>query len=121
LTIPTRDSEVIFKYNFTGTLTARGSWTSSSQNDCVTAADDSLGFIVPPAETGSMSNLTSSRNYLRFHPYQDLSSTAAIIRFCLRVDYNYVDGDGVADPSTYETNVTICRRPYGQLHSTKLP
>jgi hypothetical protein len=104
------DSEVIFKYNFTGTLTARKFLdVKLFQNDCVTASDASLAFI--NTTTGDeldveldiiQETITNSDHY------QDLNGTAAIIGFCLRVDYNYVDGDGLTESiNFYETNVTI--------------
>jgi hypothetical protein len=45
LTTRTR-KEVIFKYNFTGTLSDRKFWASRFyQNDCVSAPDASLAFV----------------------------------------------------------------------------
>jgi hypothetical protein len=104
------DSEVIFKYNFTGTLTDRKFLdVKLFRNDCVTASDASLAFI--NTTTGDeldveldiiQETITNSVHY------QDLNGTAAIIGFCLRVDYNYVDGDGLTESiNFYETNVTI--------------
>jgi hypothetical protein len=104
------DSEVIFKYNFTGTLTARKFLdVKLYKNDCVTAADASLAFI----NTTSGDELDVELDIIQetitdsIH-YQDLNGTAAIIGFCLRVDYNYVDSDGATESiNFYETNVTI--------------
>jgi hypothetical protein len=104
------DSEVIFKYNFTGTLTDRKFLdVKLYKNDCVTAADASLAFI----NTTSGDELDVELDIIQetisdsVH-YQDINSTAAIIGFCLRVDYNYVDGDGLVESiNFYETNVTI--------------
>jgi hypothetical protein len=104
------DSEVIFKYNFTGTLTDRKFLgVKLFRNDCVTAPDASLAFV--NTTTGDeldieldiiQETITNSVHY------QDLNGTAAIIGFCLRVDYNYVDGDGLIESiNFYETNVTI--------------
>jgi hypothetical protein len=40
--------------------------------------------------------------------YQEINATAAVIGFCLRVDYNYSDGEGLTESiNFYETNVTI--------------
>jgi hypothetical protein len=104
------DSEVIFKYNFTGTLTARKFLdVKLYKNDCVTAADASLAFI----NTTSGNELDVELDIIQetiseSGHYQDLNGTAAIIGFCLRVDYNYVDGDGLIESiNFYETNVTI--------------
>jgi hypothetical protein len=105
-----KDNEVIFKFNFTGTLTDRKFLeVKLYTNDCVTAADDSLVFI----DTSSGDELEVELDIIQetisdsVH-YQDISSTAGIISFCLRVDYNYVDGEGATESiNFYETNVTI--------------
>jgi hypothetical protein len=104
------DSEVIFKYNFTGALTDRKFLdVKLYKNDCITAADASLAFT----NTTSGDELDVELDIIQetisdsVH-YQDLNGTAAIIGFCLRVDYNYVDGDGLTESiNFYETNVTI--------------
>jgi hypothetical protein len=104
------DSEVVFKYNFTGTLTDRKFLdVKLYKNDCITAADASLAFT----NTTSGDELDVELDIIQetisdsVH-YQDLNGTAAIIGFCLRVDYNYVDGDGLTESiNFYETNVTI--------------
>jgi hypothetical protein len=59
------------------------------QNDCVDRRRLPPSLI-PPAETSSISSLTSSGNHHTIH-YQDLS--AAPSSDYLRVDYNYVDSD----------------------------
>jgi hypothetical protein len=104
------NSEVVFKYNFTGTLNDRKFLdVKLYKNDCVTAADTSLAFI----NTTSGDELDVELDIIQetisnsVH-YQDINGTAAIIGFCLRVDYNYVDGDGLIESiNFYETNVTI--------------
>jgi hypothetical protein len=104
------DSEVIFKYNFTGTLTDRKFLdVKLYKNDCITAADASLAFINSTSgdeldvELDIIQETISDSDH-----YIDLNGTAAIIGFCLRVDYNYVDGDGLIESiNFYETNVTI--------------
>jgi hypothetical protein len=104
------ESEVIFKYNFTGELSARKYLgVTLYQNDCITAPDASLAFV--NSTTGDeldveldiiQETISNSVHYI------DLNGTAAIIGFCLRVDYNYVDGDGLSESiNFYETNVTI--------------
>jgi hypothetical protein len=74
------------------------SWASRFQNDCVSAPDASLAFI--NSTTGDeldveldiiQETISNSVHYI------DLNGTAAIIGFCLRVDYNYVDGDGFTE------------------------
>jgi hypothetical protein len=110
------DSEVIFKYNFTGTLTARKFLDVKLYRTTASQPPTPSPSLIPPAETSSMSSLTSSETITDSIHYQDLSGTAAIIGFCLRVDYNYVDGDGPPVHQLYETNVTITV-DLGQLHS----
>jgi hypothetical protein len=104
------ESEVIFKYNFTGTLSdSKFLGVTLYQSDCVTAPDASLAFV--KNTTGD--NLDVELDIIQetisnsVH-YTDLNGTAAIIGFCLRVDYNYVDGDNLTESiNFYETNVTI--------------
>jgi hypothetical protein len=105
------DSEVVFKYIFTGTLTdSKFLDVKLYKNDCVTAADASLAFT----NTTSGNELDVELFIIQetisnsVH-YQDINNgTAAIILFCLRVDYYYVDGDGVTESINFkETNVTI--------------
>jgi hypothetical protein len=104
------ESEVIFKYNFTGTLTDRKFLdVKLFKNDCVSASDASLAFI----NTTSGDELNIDLDIIQetitnSAHYQDINGTAAVIGFCLRVDYNYVDGDGLTESiNFYETNVTI--------------
>jgi hypothetical protein len=105
------DSEVIFKYNYTGTALTDRKFLDVKlyKNDCVTAADASLAFI----NTTSGDELDIELDIIQetisnsVH-YQDINGTAAIIGFYLRVDYNYIDGDGLIESiNFYETNVTI--------------
>jgi hypothetical protein len=106
----TEESEVAFKYNFTGTLSDRKFLDAKLyQNDCVSASDASLAFT----NTTSGDELDVDVDIIQetikksVH-YQDLNGTAAIIGFCLRVDYNYVNDDGNTEiVMFYETNVTI--------------
>jgi hypothetical protein len=105
-----KNSEVIFKYNFTGTLTdSKFLNVKLLRNDCLTAADASLAFV----NTTSGDELDIELDIIQetisnsVH-YQDINGTSAIIGFCLRVDYNYVDDDGLTESiNFYETNVTI--------------
>jgi hypothetical protein len=104
------ESEVIFKYNFTGTLSARKFLgVTLYQNDCITAPDASLAFVnsTNGDELDVELDIIQETISNSVH-YTDLNGTAAIIGFCLRVDYNYVDGDGLTESiNFYETNVTI--------------
>jgi hypothetical protein len=87
--------------------------TTSQEHDCVSAADQSLAFI---NSTSSGDELDVDVDIIQetikesVH-YQDLNGTAAIIGFCLRVDYNYADNDGNTEIVMFhETN-----GPYGRL------
>jgi hypothetical protein len=77
------------------------------QNDCVSAPDASLAFI--NSTTGDELDVELDIIQETISPSTtSTSGTAAIIGFCLRVDYNYVDGDGFTESiNFYETNVTI--------------
>jgi hypothetical protein len=90
-------SEVIFKYNFTGTLSDRVLGVALPERLRL-GPDASLAFI--NSTTGDeldveldiiQETISNSVHYI------DLNGTAAIIGFCLRVDYNYVDGDGFTE------------------------
>jgi hypothetical protein len=104
------ESEVIFKYNFTGNLSDRKYLdVRLYQNDCITASDASLAFVNSTSgdELDVELDIIQETITNSIH-YQDLNGTAAIIGFCLRVDYLYVDGDGLSESiNFYETNVTI--------------
>jgi hypothetical protein len=106
----TEESEVAFKYNFTGTLSDRKYLdVKLYQNDCVSAADVSLKFSNTTSGDELDVDIDIIQETIRksVH-YQDLDGIAAIIGFCLRVDYNYVDGDGNTEIVMFhETNVTI--------------
>jgi hypothetical protein len=106
----TDQGEVVFKYNFTGTLSDQKYLDAKLyQNDCVSDADQSLAFI--NSTSGDELNVDVDiiqETIKQSVHYQDLNGTAAIIGFCLRVDYNYVDNDGNTEiVMFYETNVTI--------------
>jgi hypothetical protein len=103
----TENSEAVFKYNHTGTLTADKNITVSLyEYDCVTAADavalsqisdysiaNEISLDVDiDQETISGSNL-----------YSSLNITTAEILFCVRLDYEY-EGESL---NFHETQVTI--------------
>jgi hypothetical protein len=78
------------------------------QNDCSTVADASLALI----NTTTGDELDIDLDIIRetiFNSvhYQGINASAAIIGFCVRVDYNYIDGDGLTESNFYETNATI--------------
>jgi uncharacterized protein (UPF0297 family) len=105
----TKDSEVVFKYNITGTLSDRKILTATLyQSDCITAADKSLVF----AEAINGNELAIDLNIIQetisnsVH-YKAVNGTNAIIGFCLRIDNNYIDNDdNVESVNFYETVVT---------------
>jgi hypothetical protein len=105
------DSEVTFKYNYTGTLTpTKFLDVQLFKTDCLTPADASLAFN--DTTTGQeldieldiiQETITNSDHY-----DGTADGTAATIGFCLRVDYKYIDTDNVTESiNFYETNVTI--------------
>jgi hypothetical protein len=106
----TDETEVIFKYNFTGTPSSRKFLdVNLYQNDCVSASDASLTFMNSTSgdELDVEIDVIEETISNSVH-YQDINATAAIVGFCLRVDYNYVDNDGIIESiNFYETNVTI--------------
>jgi hypothetical protein len=103
-------SEVIFKYNFTGTLSdTKFLDVNLYQNDCGSASDASFAIVdsINGDELDIMLNIIQETISDSIH-YQDVNGTAAAIGFCLRVDYNFVDDDGLTESiNFYETNVTI--------------
>jgi hypothetical protein len=104
------ESEVIFKYNYTGTLSGTKYLdVKLFQNDCSTAADASLAFI--NATTGGELDIDLviiQETISNSVHYQDIIASAAIIGFCVRVDYNYIDGDGLTEsPSPLTSRLTL--------------
>jgi hypothetical protein len=106
----TDETEVVFKYNFTGTLNDRKLLdVNLYQSDCISASDASLTFINSTSgdELDVEIDVIEETISKSVH-YQDINATAAIVGFCLRVDYNYVDNDGIIESiNFYESNVTI--------------
>jgi archaellin len=107
------ESEVVFRFNFTGSLTpTKFLEVNLYQSDCITAADElALAFV-------NTTNLDDSEldidldiiqeTISNSDHYTDLNSTSAAIGFCVRVDYNYIDNEGnTTSVNFYETNVTI--------------
>jgi hypothetical protein len=87
--------EVIFKYNFTGTLSDRKFWASALPERLRLAPDASLAFVNSTTGDELDVELDIIQETISNH-YIDLNGTA-VIGFCLRVDYNYVDGDGFTE------------------------
>lgn len=104
----TEDSEVLFKYDYTGTLTgSKNLSVSLFQNDCLTPADSSaLGFAADYGTPGALSiaidiiQETIAKSVL-YNETND--ATAATIEFCVRIDYNF-ESDSL---NFYENIVTI--------------
>jgi hypothetical protein len=105
-----KENEVVFKYNFTGALSeSKFLDVNLYQNDCVSASDASLTFINSTSGDELDINIDVIQETIAnsVH-YLGLNGIAAIIGFCLRVDFNYVDNDGIVKSiNFYETNVTI--------------
>jgi hypothetical protein len=100
------DSEVVFRYNYTGILSGEKTITISIlEFDCLTEAGSSLGsdgdYSVPGELTVNIDIVqeTIAKSAL----YTELDPTAARIEFCARVDYVFA-GDSL---NFYETKVTI--------------
>jgi len=104
------ESEVVFKYNFTGTLTASELLeVNLYQSNCITAADGSLAFVeaINGDELDIDLDIIQETISKSVH-YRDVNLTNAVIGFCLRVDFNYIDNDNNTESvNFYETNVTI--------------
>ena len=109
------DSEVRFLYNYTGTTVAGAKYIKNQllRGDCVTPAS-------PQAVVVSFSeDITAAKEYqvdvdilqesvAGTPEYMDIDVTAAMINFCIRVDYVYKDGDEPEESINFhETNVTI--------------
>jgi hypothetical protein len=106
----TEESEVVFKYNFTGTISSTKFLDATIyQNDCTTSGDDSLeavGSISGDELQIDLDIIQETISQSDF--YQDINGTAAIISFCLRIDYlGAIDGEAPESFNFYETNVTI--------------
>jgi len=106
------NSEVEFKYNYTGILSDNKFLeTKLYRDDCVTPADESLAFV-DLIEGNELSldvdivqeTITNSVHYTQ----TDDLGTSAAISFCVRVDYNYKDFDGNTESINFhETIVDI--------------
>jgi hypothetical protein len=106
----TEKNEVIFKYNFTGTLTERKFLdVTLYQSDCISASDASLAFVnsTNGDELDIDVDIIQETISDSVH-YREINKGTANVGFCLRVDYNYIDNDGIIEGiNFFETNVTI--------------
>ncbi len=104
------NSEVVFKYNYTGDLSgSKYLFVQLFENDCVAAADATALAIVNNTD-GDVLNIELDiiQETITNSPhYEEISPGSAAISFCLRVDYNYYDGTDTESINFYETNVTI--------------
>jgi hypothetical protein len=105
------NSEVVFKYNYTGDLGAtKYLEVQLFENDCTTAADATALVIVNNTD-GDVLNINLDivqETITTSAHYDEITPAEAAISFCLRVDYNYDDGvDPAESINFYETNVTI--------------
>jgi hypothetical protein len=106
----TEEAEVMFKYNFTGTLTDRKFLdVNLYQSDCVSPSDTSLAFISSTSgDELDVDVAIIQETISKSVHYQDVNITAAIVGFCVRVDYSYIDNDGNSQSVNFhQENVTI--------------
>jgi hypothetical protein len=102
----TEESEVLFKYDYTGTLTdSKNLSVSLFKKDCLTPADPSLRFAGDYGTPGELSVAIDiiQETIAKSMHYNQTNSTAATIEFCTRVDYEF-ESDSI---NFYETIVTI--------------
>ena len=103
----TEESEVLFKYDYKGTLTdSKNLSMSLFQNDCLTPADSSeLGFAADYGTPGTLSVAIDiiQETIAKSAFYNETNSTTATIEFCVRVDYDFKS----ESLNFYETIVTI--------------
>jgi hypothetical protein len=104
------NSEVIFKFNYTGNLTgSKYLEVQLFESDCATAAD-ATALAIANNTDGDVLNINLDivqETITNSSHYEEISPAEAAISFCLRVDYNYVDGNDTESINFYETNVTI--------------
>jgi hypothetical protein len=104
------NSEVIFKYNYTGNLTgSKYLFVQLFESDCATDAD-ATALAIANNTDGDVLNINLDivqETITNSSHYEQISAAEAAISFCLRVDYNYVDGNETESINFYETNVTI--------------
>jgi hypothetical protein len=102
----TEDSEVVFMYDYTGTLTAAKNISLELfKYDCVTPADSSLAFAADYDTLGEISiDLDIIQDTIKTsNVYNETNITTATIEFCLRADYKF-QSDSL---NFYETVVSI--------------
>lgn len=109
----TSNSEVEFLYNFTGTLAPDQKYLTTKlyRDDCVTAAGDSLAFareVIGNELSLDVDIVQDTITDSLLYKENDALGTSATISFCVRVNYNYKDGDGnVESINFHETVVDI--------------
>jgi hypothetical protein len=87
---------VVFKYDYTGILSDRKYLeVNLYQNDCISPADESL--ILIKAVSGDELDIDIQETVSNSVHYQGINATAAIVSFCIRVDYKFIDNDGNVD------------------------
>jgi len=109
------ESEVRFLYNYTGTTVdgtkylkhelLRGDCKTPASLDAVavTSSDDIVGSKEYQVDVNILQESVAGTP-----EYMDIDVTAAMINFCIRVDYMYKDGtEGEESINFHETNVTI--------------
>jgi len=107
----TSESEVMFRYAYTGTLDENKYLSAALfQADCTSPAENSLNvtnFLITGSELDLDLDIIQSTITDSVH-YSPTSATTANIDFCLRVDYNYKNALGdVMSVNFHETKVDI--------------
>jgi hypothetical protein len=112
------DSEIRFKYNYTGIVTDNKYLKYSIfQGDCVTEGSPGALEVLDEITIANDKEYQFDVNVLQATitetpEYTDIDVTSAVINFCVRVDY-YYDENGKTTPggedsiNFHETNVTI--------------
>jgi hypothetical protein len=107
----TETKEVVFLYNYTGTLTATKFLSVQLlDKNCTGPADASLAFadnVLPGNELEVDLDIIQETISTSKHYTENAEGTKAEIDFCIRVDYEFNDGATTESINFHETTVTI--------------
>jgi hypothetical protein len=98
---------VVFKYDYTGILTDRKYLeVNLYQKDCTSPSDESLVLdkVISGDELDIDIDVIQETISSSVH-YQDVNATAAIVGFCIRVEYKFIDNDGNIDTVNFHQEV----------------
>mmetsp|Transcript_18641 Transcript_18641/g.37377 ORF Transcript_18641/g.37377 Transcript_18641/m.37377 type:complete len:423 (-) Transcript_18641:23-1291(-) len=108
------DNEVRFLYNYTGTTIPGTKYLKHElfRGDCKTPASTDAVVVSFFDDLTELNEYQVDVNILQESvagtpEYMDIDVTAAMINFCIRVDYMYDDGTEGESVNFHETNVTI--------------